>query len=159
MKRPLLATAGLTLLGFFALCTVPAALHARTGSRQRRTMEDMRSIATAWEARAADINSYSVGSRHGRQTAERVTTADLAQALEPKYIRKLPRMDGWGTEFQFSTSDYDPDGRAETYVIRSLGSDARLDRSANRASGATSNPADDLIYSNGSFIRYPESSG
>ena len=157
MKRPLLPI-GLALLGSFAWCTVPAAFHARTRSRQSRTMADMRSIATAWEARATDINSYSVGSRHGRQTAERVTTADLAQALEPKYIRKFPRTDGWGSEFQFTTSDYDPEGRAETYVIRSLGSDAQMDRDAN-ASGATTNPADDLVYSNGSFVRYPERAG
>jgi hypothetical protein len=115
-------------------------------------MADIRSIATAWEARATDINSYSVAVRH----STRITTADLALALEPKYIRHLPRTDGWGTEFKFAASDYDSDGRAGTYVIRSRGSDGQPDRLANAASGPTRNSADDIIYSNGSFIRYPE---
>ena len=143
----------LSLLGFLAWCAVPSALRARTGSRQKQTMADMRSIATAWEARATDTHSYSVSARH------RITTADLARALEPKYIRRLPRKDGWGTDFQFSTADYDADGSAATYIIRSLGSDARADAVSNIASGPTSSPADDLVYSNGSFIRYPEGAG
>ena len=150
MRRFLL----LSLLGFFAWCTVPTVLRARTSSRQKQTMADMRSIAVAWEARATEINSYSVGARN-----HRITTDDLARALEPKYIRRLPRKDAWGTDFQFSTTDYDADGSAGTYIIRSLGSDRRADAVSNVAGGPTSNPADDLVYSNGSFIRYPVSAG
>jgi len=148
-----------SLVAFFALCAVPRTVQVRTRSRQKQTTADMRAIAVAWEARATEIRSYSVGAHHRQQPAERITTADLARALEPKYIRKLPRTDGWGTEFQFSTSDYEADGSAGTYIIRSLGSDARADTVSNIASGPTLNPADDLIYSNGSFVRYPESAG
>jgi hypothetical protein len=147
MRRILKIGAGLAFVVFLALVIVPKTLKARNHSRQKRTMADMRSIATAWEARAGAINSYSVGAG----PKQRVTAAELARALEPTYIRKLPRMDGWGTEFQLV-------GQAETYIIRSLGSDRRSDRIAN-LSGPTTNFSDDLIYSNGSFVRYPEDSG
>jgi type II secretory pathway pseudopilin PulG len=138
----------------FSWVVVPQFVHARNRSRQKQTMADMRTIATAWEARASDINSYSVGPGRRSPGPQHVSAAELALALEPKYIRKLPRRDGWGTEFQFTTSGYD-----ETYFIRSYGSDGEPDRILNVASGATTNFADDLIYSNGSFIQYPESSG
>jgi hypothetical protein len=147
MQRILKIGAGLAFVVFLAWVIVPKYLQARNRSRQKHTMADMRSVATAWEARAAAINSYSVG---GGQK-QRVTATELARSLEPTYIRKLPRMDAWGTEFQLA-------GQAETYIIRSLGSDGRSDRIANLG-GPRTNFSDDLIYSNGSFVRYPEDSG
>lgn len=166
MQRILSIGAGLAFAMFLAWVIVPNYLQARNRSRQKQTMADIRSIATAWEARATDINSYSVGARHNSRagasmkmpTERRVTAAELASALEPAYIRKLPRTDGWGTEFQFTTAGYEIAGQAQTYTIRSLGSDGRADRIPN-LSGSTTNFSDDVIYSNGSFTRYPEASG
>ena len=158
--------AGLTLLVLPAWFIVPNLLLAMNRSHQKQTMADMRSIATAWEARATDINSYSVGARRNSRAGagvkmpaeQRVTTAELARALEPTYIRKLPRADGWGIGLQFTTGDYESTGQAQTYMIRSLGSDGRSDRIAN-LSGPTKNLEDDIVYSNGSFIRFPEGAG
>ncbi|MEA2327826.1 MAG: hypothetical protein QOE68_2785 [Thermoanaerobaculia bacterium] len=162
MHRILRIAAGLMLLVLPALFIVPHYLRVIDRSHQKRTLADMRTIATAWESRATDIDSYSVGVRRnsrGRTRAEqRVTTAELARALEPTYVRNLPRADGWGTEFQFVTSDEEVAGQAQTYMIRSLGSDRRSDRIAN-LTGSTTNFADDIVYSSGSFIRYPESAG
>lgn len=159
MRRSLVHAVALAPVIVFSWVVVPQFAQARNRSRQKRTMADMRAIATAWEARASDINSYSVGPGRRSPGSQHITATELALALEPKYIRKLPRRDGWGTEFQFTTSDFDEAGHAATYVIRSYGSDGEPDRTLNVASGATTNSADDLIYSNGSFIRYPESSG
>jgi type II secretory pathway pseudopilin PulG len=166
MKRALSIGAVLAFVAFLAWAIVPDFLRARNRHHQRETMADMRSIATAWEARATDINSYSVGAEHEtragdrrKTTAERrVTVAELAHALEPTYIRKLPRTDAWGTAFQFSTRDAEGSGQAQNYTIRSLGSDGRPDRIAN-LSGSTTDFRDDLIYANGAFIRYPEEAG
>jgi type II secretory pathway pseudopilin PulG len=143
----------LALFAVLASIAVPNLLKAMNRSHQKRTMADMRSIATAWEARATDRNSYSVGSHHGR-----LTTAELAAALEPTYIRKLPRMDGWGTEFQLATGDEELAGEAQSYDIRSLGSDGRPDSVADLRA-ATTKFTDDIIYTNGSFSRYPEETG
>lgn len=142
---------------------VPNLIVARNRSSQKRTMADMRSIAAAWEARATDVNSYSVRhSRLGRNPhplgEETVTPAELAEALEPKYIRHLPRVDGWGSEFRFAVSDYDDAGEAATYTIRSLGRDRRRDASP-RPAGPTGSFEADIVYSNGSFTQYPEEAG
>ena len=136
----------IVLLGWFV---IPNYLPARNRSRQNHTMADMRSIATAWEARATDRNSYSVGGSGDR----RVSAGELARTLSPTYIRTFPRVDGWGREFEFAAT-----AEGQAYVIRSFASDGRPDRIAN-LSGATTDFADDIIYSNGSFVRYPENAG
>jgi hypothetical protein len=159
MYRTLTVAAGLTLLILLACIVVPDYLHARNRSRQKRTMADIRTIATAWEARATSVNSYSVGAaRSPRVSARPVTTAELALSLEPTYVRSLPGTDGWDTAFQLTTGDDDAAGQAQTYVIRSLGSDRRPDRIAN-LTGSTTSFEDDIVYSNGSFVRFPESAG
>lgn len=159
MYKMLKIAAGLTLLMFPALMIIPDVVRSAKRSHQKRTMADIRSIATAWEARATDTNSYSVSpGRNSRMPEQRVTTAELARALEPKYIRHLPRADGWDTEFQFITADEEIAGQAQTYKIVSLGSDRRPDRIAN-LTGSTTNFEDDIVYSNGSFVRFPESAG
>src|SRR6266850_3740373 len=115
MQRILKIGAGLAFVLFLAWVMVPNYLRARNRSRQQHTMADMSSIATAWQARATDINSYSVRAEHNTRvgasmrmpTERRVTTAELARALEPTYIRKFPRTDGWGTEFQFATGSFE----------------------------------------------------
>ena len=123
---------------------IPNLSKARNRSRQKQTMADMRSIATAWEARATDRNSYAVG-------VSRPTPAELARVLEPTYIRQMPRQDAWGTEFHLMST-------ADTYTIRALGSDRRADRVAT-LSGVTTNFSDDIVFSDGVFVRYPEEAG
>src|SRR5436853_6150837 len=144
---------------FLAWLLVPDFIQATNRSRQKQTMDDIRSIATAWEARATFTNSYSVRANHSdragaRMGGGRLSVAELANALEPTYIRHFPGKDAWGTEFQFAVADYDAAGLAQTYVINSLGSDGRRDRITN-LSGATTSFNDDISYPNGSFTRSP----
>ena len=135
----------LIFVGGVAAIAVPNLTRAMQRSRQKRTMADMRTIATAWEGRATDINSYSLGPRP-------VTIAELARVLEPKYVRHLPRVDGWGSEFQVSLAN------DQTYAIRSLGSDHQRDANPN-LSGPMNDFAADIVFSNGVFTRYPEEAG
>ena len=143
MTRGILIPAAAIAVVLFAVA-IPNLLKAQNRSRQKRTMADMRSIATAWEARATERNSYAAG-------ASRLTPVELARVLVPTYIRELPRQDAWGTEFQLMST-------ADTYTIRSLGSDRRADRIAN-LSGVTTNFSDDIVFSDGVFVRYPEEAG
>ena len=145
MSRLFTAGAGLTLVTLIASVAVPNYRFAKNRSAEKRTMADIRSIATAWEARASDVHSYEVA-----PPGRTVTTTELVRALSPKYIRTFPRVDGWGTEFQFTAN-------ADTYSIRSLGNDHKNDRA--EGNGATNNFASDIIYSNGSFTQYPEDAG
>ena len=47
------------IIGILAAIAIPNLLTAMQRSRQKRTMADMRTIASAWEARATDVNQYS----------------------------------------------------------------------------------------------------
>src|SRR5437660_10789719 len=46
------------IIGILAAIAIPNLLTAMQRSKQKRTMADMRTIATAWEARATDLNKY-----------------------------------------------------------------------------------------------------
>ncbi len=106
-------------------------------------MADIRSIAIAWEARAADINSYRIGTMVGE-----IPPSDVEAALVPTYIKALPLRDGFGAPFQFRVED-----EGQVYEIRSFGRNGRLD--AGTPKGELDDPDLDIVYSNGSFISYP----
>jgi type II secretory pathway pseudopilin PulG len=156
--------AGLTLLlGLGMAIVAPNMWEAMNRRRQQQTLADMRSIATAWEARATDRNSYTIDpdphDSRGVDASDfsilhRVSAADLERALVPTYIRKLPRNDAWGNAFEFRTGDY-RNGAAQMYALRSLGSDGRPDLHP-YGSRASTDFKSDLVYTNGSFLQYPE---
>jgi len=148
-----------TLLAWVA---VPNVIAARNGAKQSQTMADIRSIAAAWEARATDVNSYDVD--HGYSAAKKgddylvlhhVRYADLERALVPTYIKKLPRQDGWGDDYDFATGDYDTSGAARVYSLRSLGGDGRAQPGPYVSKGIT-DFNDDLVFTNGEFLQYVE---
>ena len=138
-----------------AALIVPNLLEALERSRQKRSMADMRSIATGWEARAEDLKTFAVGSRRAVPpgTFHSVPLAELERALVPTYIRKLPRLDGWGNAFDVYVGGYDAEGRAKHYLVRSRGSDGRAETSRYRH-GETSSFREDLVFANGNFIRH-----
>ena len=131
-------------LGLLAALTVPNLRTARMRSSQKRTMADVRSIATAWEARATDVNNYDV-MPHRSEAMTSIAVRDLRRALVPTYIRDVPARDGWNRPFQFATN-------GQNYFIRSSGADGRFDHYI----GMTTSFDNDLVYSNGAFIEYPE---
>src|SRR5205809_2688191 len=47
------------IIGILAAIAIPNLLNAINRARQKRTMADMRNVATAWEARATDVGIYS----------------------------------------------------------------------------------------------------
>ena len=105
--------------------------------RQKRTMAEMRSIATAMEEYSIDHNFYPSAS----------SISELEPYVSPYFIRTLPRHDGWGNDFIVES-------RPEEYTLRSTGSDGLLD--AGEPSGRTSTSESDIVFSNGSFVQWPE---
>src|SRR5687768_15202888 len=137
------------IIGILAAIAIPNLLTAMQRSRQKRTMADMRSVATAWEARATDMNTYALSGLTVPNIGG-VSTAALANALSPTYIKSMPQNDAWGTKFAVGA---DP----AAYVIVSYGKDK-----TGQVSGTSVTPAStqqfncDIVFSNGSFIIYPE---
>src|SRR5438874_7137433 len=83
------------IIGILAAIAIPNLLTAMQRSKQKRTMADMRTIATAWEARATDLNKYSAA---GSITISS-HAADLTRLLYVTALQTctLPIIkDGWG---------------------------------------------------------------
>jgi type II secretion system protein G len=117
-------------------------------ARQKRTVSDMRNIASAWEQRASEMQSYAVA---GYTFPETETTYDqLSDALMPTYTRTVTRLDGWGNPYDFATGS----GPKE-YAIRSAGRDGLFQEGGEYTPGDTDEPDCDIVYANGGFITYP----
>jgi type II secretion system protein G len=138
------------IIGILAAIAIPNLLTAMQRSRQKRSMADMRTVATAWEARATDVNGYSAAGLSWPATNGSIDT--LSTMLSPTYTKKLPRYDGWGVLFQVAT------GFSETYAVKSLGANKTTDITATTSTGPiTTNSFDcDIIFSEGNFVVYPE---
>jgi hypothetical protein len=122
----------------------------------RRTMSQIRTVATALEAYAIDHE-------------ERYPNGDYASLkalLAPTYLKTFPEKDIWGHAYAYVVS---PDG--SSYRLVSSGSDGNFEWDSRRVATAKSGddesdeaPAiryrerleDDVIFENGSFLQLPE---
>ena len=138
------------IIGILAAIAIPNLLTALQRSRQKRSMADMRSIATAWEARATDTNGYAAAGAAISWPDPTLDVTVLVSMLTPTYIKKFPDYDGWGTRFQVG---YDN----RNYGIESLGAD-KTDNNDGTSAAAPVETTDfdcDIIFSNGNFVVYP----
>ena len=143
----------IAILGILAAIAIPNLLTAMQRSKQKRTMADIRSLATAVESYAADTNEYPKGS----------SSSDLSQVLLPKYMKNVPIVDGWGNPLQYSCLK-DPAAQSDKcagFVIRSAGKDLRFEQDvqdtlAAKEPQSTSNFDCDIVYASGKFVEYPE---
>jgi hypothetical protein len=71
--------------------------------------------------------------------------------LQPTYIAQVPRFDGWQRFFYYNTNG--PSGAADQYNIISYGRDGTA---GTTVCGSTTTFNDDIIYSNGTFLQWPE---
>src|SRR5947199_2798834 len=90
------------IIGILAAIAIPNLLTAIQRSKQKRTMTDLRAIATAWEARATDQNNYGAAGASAL-TWDGATKAypTMAGLLTPTYIKTLPKNDAWSTPFEY----------------------------------------------------------
>ena len=70
--------------------------------------------------------------------------------LEPTYVKTVPREDGWRTTFYASSA-------SRFYTLASAARDKQLSGAlTSYGAGITSDMDCDIVYSNGSFVQYPE---
>jgi len=131
------------IVGILAAIAVPNFLTAKQRAMQKRTMADIRMIATAAEAYASDNNVY----------------PESLAVLAPKYIKTVPARDAWGHQFEYECLT-DETGKCTGYVIVSGGKNGHPEESprelAAHPRGPTTNFDCDIVYSNGTFAEYPE---
>jgi hypothetical protein len=114
----------------------------------KQTLADLRTLATATEAWSTDYNRY--------PDARNIT--ELAEEIEPTYIRTTPLKDAWGNEFAYIvSSDH------QQYRFVSAGEDGKFEWDSRKietlpegfSGTATDDPAADIIYQNGMLVRFP----
>lgn len=110
----------------------------------RQTMADLRTLATAVEARATDVNEY-----------PKVSFEELEALITPTYIRSVPKVDSWGTPYLYV-------GTGEHYRFVSAGADKRFEWSARHLDLTITEPKlsesldADIIFQDGNFIQSPK---
>ena len=142
------------IIGILAAIAIPNLMSAIQRAKQKRTMADMKTIATVWESRAADLGRYNAaGILPGIDQA--VTIVDLGKQLEPTYIREMPEDDGWNNPFQgFTGEAFSTGPPSNDYALVSAGRDKIL--SSTTSLGGTKAFDCDIIFSNGTFVAYPD---
>ena len=140
------------IIGILAAIAIPNLLTAMQRSKQKRTMADVRTIATAWEARATDLNKYNAAGVTLPGTS--IAVSNLNSYLAPTYVKTFPDKDGWGNQWAFLADQaWGAATAAQQYVIISYGKDGAASA---YPGGATTNFDCDIVYGNGTFIQYPE---
>ena len=131
------------IIGIIAAIAIPNLLNAIDRGKQKRTMADLRSIGTAIEEYSIDNNFYPVAS----------TIPLLEAEVSPSYMRKLPLNDGWGMTISVNSI-------ATDYTLGSCGKGATTcgatDLTLIGTGGKTTSFASSIIFSNGSFVQWPE---
>jgi len=132
------------IIGIIAAIAIPNLLNAINRGRQKRSMADIRTIGTAIEAYAVDHASY-----------PSVVAGDVGAGLhiliEPTYVKRAPRNDGWNEPLRAVTV-------LQTYSIGASARDKLWTDEAlvNYTQGTTTDMDCDIIYSSGSFTVWPE---
>jgi hypothetical protein len=129
--------------GHLVVCPAHVCQLERQGA-QKRTLADIRSLATAIESFRID---------HGRvpgPTEGYVAVAMMREAIEPSYIRRAPLADGWG-----NTLVYRSDG--QHYRLASPGRDGEPDGPYDAVlPGTTTQSFDsDIVLGDGQFLKQP----
>jgi type II secretion system protein G len=142
------------IIGILAAIAIPNLLTAMQRSRQKRTMADMRTIATALESRATDTNSYSLAGATTITWPDPTSTVDqgnLIAYVTPTYQKRLPVYDAWQSKFRYATTN-------RSYAFQSFGANTSDDLSVTSTTApmTTSNFDCDILFSEGVFVVYPE---
>ncbi len=133
----------IAVIGIIAAIAIPNLLNAIQRGKQKRTMADMRAVGTAVEAYAVDNNFYPAGAS---------PVSDIVSDLEPKYTRNMPVKDAWTSDIDYLAEGSPP----QDYTIHSYGKDKAEDTTI--IAGATSNFNNDIVFSAGRFVQFPEGS-
>ena len=141
----------IAIIGILAAIAIPNLLNAVQRGKQKRSMSDMRTMATAIESYAVDNNFYPAAACPAQAitTGAEINDTSLS-VLAPTYIANPVRKDGWDHFFQYGT---DTTTNAQAYGLISTGRDGA---NGPRTCTTTTNFNDDIVYSNGGFVQFPQ---
>ena len=128
------------IIGIIAAIAIPNLLNAIHRGRQKRSMADMRTLATAIGTYATDMNFYPRGMTNLGQ---------FTPHLVPIYLRRMPSKDGWNTIYYAFT-----DAVGDHYTVQSYGKNKTNEGCV---LGTETQAFDcDICHQDGMFIQWPE---
>lgn len=140
------------ILGIIVAIAVVNYRNAIERARQRRSMADMRGLATAVEAYAADFDRYPPASAFVLPPGLSLPNGNLVVTqnyLQPTYLRTVPLADGWNSWFTYGTTSARTD-----YVLRTAAQGGV--RQTDPLYGPTTDFRDDIVLVNGQFVQWPD---
>jgi general secretion pathway protein G len=134
------------IIGIIAAIAIPNLLNAIDRGKQKRTMADLRSVGTACEEYAIDNSFYP-----NLASEANITGSVLETSVEPTYIRNVPTEDGWQFDMRYVSN-------TTIYTLGSLAKNGSAggNLTLSGTGGPTTDFDCDIIFSNGSFIQWPE---
>lgn len=143
-----------TIIGLILAIGIPNLLNAVQRAKQKRTLGDMRGIATAAEVYSIDFNAYPPSAAFTTEVlygglAYPTTSVGInfVNYVSPTYLKVIPLVDGWSSWFLYTSSRQD-------YAIVSCGKDGVAAQPLR--TGPTTNFNVDLVFSDGQLTVYPE---
>jgi len=127
------------IIGIIAAIAIPNLLNAIDRGKQKRSMSDIRSIGTAVESYAVDVNFYPYSAN----------MAALENVVEPIYIKTMPLKDGWNNPLIYTPAT------GTGYTVGSGGKDGGA-LTVVGVGGATTNFDDAIIFIDGQFVQWPD---
>ena len=127
------------IIGILAAISIPTLLNAVDRSKQKRTMSEIRALGGAIQAYAVDHDIFPLGT----------DMSTLTSVLEGDYVARVTSADSWGHTFLYT-------GTTKDYTVGSTGKDGGSSLTLTGGGGQTSYFIDDIIYSNGSFVQWPD---
>ena len=113
------------IIGIVVAISVVNMINAIQRAKQKRSMGDMKTVATAIEAYATDQNFYPAAAGFSLPSGLVLPTGTLGtirDSLSPTYLRIVPLVDGWSSYFTYGTSPARSD-----FALCSGGADGALD--------------------------------
>jgi general secretion pathway protein G len=129
------------IVGIISAIAIPRLLYALQVARQKRTMADLHTLGTGVEIYNQDVGFYP---RLGATDA-----LVLEPVITPHNIGRIPTEDGWNRVFYYVTN-----AAGTHYSVMSYASNGIPDLP--HFPGETHRFQDDIIFSSGVFIQYPE---
>ena len=123
----------------FQPIAIPTLLNAVDRGKQKRTMSEIRALGGAIQAYAVDNDIFPLGT----------DVSTLTSVLEGDYVARVTPADSWGNAFLYTGTTLD-------YTLGSTGKDGGSSLTLTGGGGQTSHFVDDIIYSNGNFVQWPD---
>jgi general secretion pathway protein G len=140
------------IIGIITAIAIVNMINAIQRAKQKRSMADMKSLATGIEAYSTDRNFYPAAAAFTLPSGLSLPTGTvgaIGDSIAPTYLRVMPLVDGWNSYFHYGANAARTD-----FALRSTGADGIAETSP--AGGATTNFNSDIILVDGMFVQFPD---